>query len=138
MRTVRIMSLSADGRTTVTEDHHDQQHQPPIPAYDPQAQRPKPAADEALRKKALDRIEEKKAFRIHLTVYAVVNAFLILIWLITGLGYFWPIWPMLGWGLGVALHAFALGWDKEPTEEEIAREAARIRLRERGQGRIED
>lgn len=128
----------------MTEHHQYQpQHEPrsphdhpPIPPYDPQAQQPKPVADEALRRKALERIEEKKAFRIHLTTYAVINIFLVTIWLVTGMGYFWPIWPMLGWGVGLALHAFALGWDKEPTEEEIAREAARIRLRE--QGRIED
>lgn len=24
------------------------------------------------------------------------------IWLLTGAGYFWPVWPILGWGIGVA------------------------------------
>jgi class 3 adenylate cyclase len=45
----------------------------------------------------------------HLTLYALVNLFLIGIWAASGLGYFWPIWPMLGWGLGVAAHAAAAG-----------------------------
>ena len=26
---------------------------------------------------------------------------LVAIWALTGAGYFWPIWPMLGWGIGV-------------------------------------
>ena len=26
---------------------------------------------------------------------------LIVIWAATGAGYFWPIWPILGWGLGL-------------------------------------
>jgi Domain of unknown function (DUF1707)/2TM domain len=34
--------------------------------------------------------------------YLAVMALLWLIWLVTGAGYPWPIWPMLGWGIGVA------------------------------------
>jgi Domain of unknown function (DUF1707)/2TM domain len=37
--------------------------------------------------------------------YLAVMALLWLIWLVTGMGYPWPIWPMLGWGIGVAGHA---------------------------------
>jgi Domain of unknown function (DUF1707)/2TM domain len=36
--------------------------------------------------------------------YLAVMALLWLIWLVTGAGYPWPIWPMLGWGMGVAGH----------------------------------
>ena len=31
--------------------------------------------------------------------YLAVSALLVLIWALTGAGYFWPIWPILGWGL---------------------------------------
>jgi hypothetical protein len=34
--------------------------------------------------------------------YLAVMALLWLIWLLTGADYPWPIWPMLGWGIGVA------------------------------------
>jgi Domain of unknown function (DUF1707)/2TM domain len=40
----------------------------------------------------------------HATTYLVVIALLWLIWLVTGAGYPWPIWPMLGWGIGVFGH----------------------------------
>lgn len=47
--------------------------------------------------------------RAILVPYIVVNAFLVLVWLVTGAGYFWPIWPILGWGLGVAMGLFVPG-----------------------------
>jgi class 3 adenylate cyclase len=46
--------------------------------------------------------------RMHLTVYVVVNAMLIGIWAAAGAGYFWPIWPLLGWGVGLGCHAAPL------------------------------
>jgi len=50
----------------------------------------------------------RSAFDVHLRVYAVVIAFLVVIWLLTDPGgYFWPIWPALGWGLAVGIHKVA-------------------------------
>src|SRR5688572_15711594 len=36
--------------------------------------------------------------------YLAVMALLWLIWAVTGAGYPWPIWPTLGWGVGIAAH----------------------------------
>ena len=44
-------------------------------------------------------------FREHLRVYLMVMALLVAIWALTGAGYFWPVWPALGWGIGVFAHA---------------------------------
>jgi class 3 adenylate cyclase len=49
-----------------------------------------------------------ESVRIHLTVYLVVNVMLIGIWAASGAGYFWPIWPILGWGIGLGCHAAPL------------------------------
>src|SRR5947207_3440864 len=49
-----------------------------------------------------------QSFKIHVAVYASVNFPLIAIWAATGGGYFWPIWPILGWGIAVACHAAPL------------------------------
>ena len=51
-------------------------------------------------------------FRRHFLSYAMVMALLVAIWLLTSPGgYFWPVWPMLGWGIGVASHGLARsGW----------------------------
>jgi class 3 adenylate cyclase len=45
-----------------------------------------------------------QSFKTHLTFYVLVNVLLIGIWAASGAGYFWPVWPMLGWGIGVAAH----------------------------------
>lgn len=50
----------------------------------------------------------KQGFRAHATSYVLVMALLVMIWLMTSPGgYFWPMWPMLGWGIGLASHGLA-------------------------------
>lgn len=53
--------------------------------------------DEALWKIAKRRAMFKRSF----SVYVMVNAFLIAVWYFSSGpdSYFWPIWPMIGWGL---------------------------------------
>jgi hypothetical protein len=47
----------------------------------------------------------------HLTSYAVVMSLLVTIWLVVGMSagawYPWPVWPALGWGIGVVGHVRA-------------------------------
>jgi hypothetical protein len=71
---------------------------------------------------AVKRIEAKRAFRFHLALYLVVNLLLIVIWASTARGYFWPIWPMLGWGIGIAFHGWVVFFQKPISEDEIRRE----------------
>lgn len=35
------------------------------------------------------------------TAFAGTALLLLVIWAVTGAGYFWPIWPILGWGMFV-------------------------------------
>lgn len=46
----------------------------------------------------------RQAFKAHLISYAAVNVFLIAINLLTSPSYFWAIFPLLGWGLGLFFH----------------------------------
>ena len=55
---------------------------------------------------AVARIREKRDFRSHLVVYCAVNTLLVIIWAATGAGYFWPIWVIAGWGIGLVAHAW--------------------------------
>jgi hypothetical protein len=44
----------------------------------------------------------------HAMSYLLVSAMLVAIWLLTTPGgYFWPVWPILGWGIGLASHGLA-------------------------------
>jgi hypothetical protein len=49
----------------------------------------------------------RAAWGAHLGAYLSVNAMLVVIWLLTGAGYPWPIWPAMGWGIGLASHGMA-------------------------------
>lgn len=49
----------------------------------------------------------RTAYVAHVRVYVVVNAFLIGVWFLAGMGYFWPAWVILGWGVAVVLQSIA-------------------------------
>jgi hypothetical protein len=82
--------------------------------------------DEQLREVAKARLIKRREFIAHLFAYVLVNAFVIAIWVITGSGFFWPVFPILGWGIGLFFH----GWEtfSAPlSEARIDREVARLR-----------
>lgn len=56
-----------------------------------------------------EHVRKLRRFYTDALIYAVVNIGLILIWAISGGGYFWPIWVIIGWGIGLGVHAFSLG-----------------------------
>ena len=47
--------------------------------------------------------------RPELTVFASTSLLLIAIWALSGMGYFWPAWPILGWGFFVLMPGKAFG-----------------------------
>lgn len=51
------------------------------------------------------RTRSRAEFYTHLVVYAVVNLMLVVINVVTWRGSFWAMWPLLGWGIGIAAHA---------------------------------
>lgn len=54
---------------------------------------------------ARKRVKEIKEFYSHLLSYVVVNLFLMALNLLTSPEHLWFFWPMLGWGIGIAVHA---------------------------------
>lgn len=72
---------------------------------------------------AINRIKAKRGFWGHLAIYVMVNTLLVSIWAMTSSDSFWPIWPMLGWGIGVVAHgASAFAGPSTISEERIDRE----------------
>ena len=84
-------------------------------------------SEQQLREQAVQRLKKKRDFQTHLLIYVAVNAFLVAIWAVTSAGFFWPIFPILGWGIGVVANAWDVYGRKPISEEEIRRETERLR-----------
>ena len=67
--------------------------------------------EEELRKKARKIAKEKSDFYIHFVIYLAVNAFLIAQWWVitrdTPNPFPWFVFPLFGWGIGVAAHGIS-------------------------------
>jgi hypothetical protein len=50
---------------------------------------------------ALPRMRTRPRVPAHWAAFLAANVLLIAIWALTGAGYFWPAWPLLGWGFGL-------------------------------------
>lgn len=86
------------------------------------------AADDEIRKEAVERIKERQGFLVHLGIYAIVNLGLFGLWAMTGGGYYWPIWTAFGWGIGLAFHGLSVVIEgQELTDERVEREMAKMR-----------
>ena len=77
--------------------------------------------------RARKRVTDRREFASHIVGYFVVNAFLILIWAVTGAGYFWPVWVLGGWGIGLVLHAWEVFLRRPVTDADVEAELERLR-----------
>lgn len=68
-------------------------------------------------KQAKKRVKELKAFYGHLATYLAVNLFLLGLNLITSPGVLWFMFPAMGWGIGLAIHASQVFWTSKDWEE---------------------
>jgi uncharacterized membrane protein len=88
------------------------------------------AVDSPSRERAIKRLKKRRDFYGHVFVYVLVNSFLVVIWAITSLhGFFWPIFPILGWGVAVVLNAWDVYRNDAFSEEQIQREIEHLQRR---------
>ena len=89
--------------------------------------------DVELRRLAIRRADMKLAFRSHLMAYVIVNAGLVMIYFMTSFGsYFWPVWPMIGWGIGLGAHAMTVYANGEGMRDRLIEEELEKLRRTRG------
>jgi hypothetical protein len=89
-------------------------------------------AESPLREQALAQLKKKRDFRAHLLAYVLVNAFFWLIWGVVltaadGPWFPWPLFPLVGWGIGLIFHAWDTYGRKPFDDADIAREVERLR-----------
>jgi hypothetical protein len=83
-----------------------------------------------LRKLAINQLRKKRGLQAHIIAYVSVNLLLVAIWYFSGHGYFWPVFPILGWGIGVVFNIWDVYVPDRMTEERIQKEIRRLK----GQG----
>lgn len=82
-----------------------------------------PAADR--RSRAVERLRKRSEFWTHLAVYVLINAMLVLVWFFTSGSFFWPVFPLVGWGIGLFFHGVDT-FRRPFSEERIRREMDRM------------
>jgi 2TM domain len=89
--------------------------------------------EEELRDQAKTSIAKKRSAWQFLMITVLVNSGLSVIWFFTTPGeYFWPMWPMLGMGLGVVLSladAYGISFNRPITESAIDAEVENLKRR---------
>lgn len=89
-------------------------------------------------RRAREQVAAKVGLYSHVGSYVAVILLLAAINLLTSPGYLWFLWPAMGWGIGVASHAFGIlgkTWEERQVRALLGPDAPRQRERERaGEG----
>lgn len=80
----------------------------------------------AFREREARQILRRRAFLVHLCVYAAVNLMLVGVWALAGGGYPWFLFPLMGWGVGVVAHAATAYLLADPNDVVLEREQRRM------------
>ena len=85
----------------------------------------RPPEPDQLRDTAVRNLRKKRDLQAHLLAYVMVNLLFNGIWLaITPGGFYWPMFPLLGWGIGLAFHVwdvYAPGLSENKVQREMRR-----------------
>lgn len=84
--------------------------------------------DDELRQLAIKRLSAKRGLVAHAIAYLMVNLLLVAVWFTTGAHFFWPVFPLFGWGIGLAFNAWDVLWPG-PGPHQVEAEMERLRRR---------
>ena len=79
---------------------------------------------------AFNHVRKLKGFYIHLAQYLIIIPALFALNIWQDIGYFWAVYPALGWGLGLLMHGlmvferfspFGADWEKRQVEKRLGR-----------------
>jgi hypothetical protein len=79
-------------------------------------------SDATSRDQAIHRLHQRRGFINYLIGAVVVSLFMVVIWALSGQGYFWPIWVMGGFLIGLIFYGVNTLMNKPLTEDQIQRE----------------
>jgi len=91
----------------------------------------KGGGDDGLKRTKAGRSQQNQGqagVRLHAVIFVLANIIFVVGWAMTGAGYFWPIWPFVGWGMGLAFHGWSVHFERPISEDEIRRELEKGRV----------
>lgn len=80
----------------------------------------------AFREREARQIRRRRLFWTHAAIWAAVNLMLVVIWAITWSGHPWFLYPLLGWGIGLAAHAASVFLLADTDDIVLQREEQRL------------
>lgn len=83
----------------------------------------------AFRERRARQTIRRRGLLIHAAVWAAVNVFLVVVWLVTGRGTPWFLYVVFGWGIGLVAHGAATYFVTDPDDVLLAEEEDRLRSR---------
>ncbi len=83
-------------------------------------------AQAAFRERRARQTLRQRSFYVHAAVYAAVNLFLVVVWMISGSDVPWFLFVAFGWGIGLAAHAAAVYWISKPSDVLLEQEERRL------------
>lgn len=96
---------------------------PTLPGMEPPLHGASGDLDEA-RAWARAHVARRRKLRADIVAYVVINAFLLVVWGLTGAGYFWPGWVLAGWGVALLLDLWNFNQHRPITDADIDAELA--------------
>lgn len=88
-------------------------------------------ADQGLRTQAMKQLKKRRDLATHVLVYLLVNGFLVAIWAVTSEAFFWPVFVIGPWGIGLVMNVWDVWRGAEFSDEQISREMGRLRSKRR-------
>jgi hypothetical protein len=77
------------------------------------------------RAEAIGRLKHRQSFQQSALIFAAVAVLLVVIWAVSGAGYFWPVYPIVGMAIALAAQAYQLFGQRPISEDAIQREMQR-------------
>lgn len=58
----------------------------------------------AIDQQIIQQAKRRVGFKIHFTVFVIGIFINWIVWALTDTSYMWPIWPTIGWSIGILFH----------------------------------
>ena len=66
-------------------------------------------------------LQRWRDFQAQIAAYLMVNIVFVLIWALDGHGFFWPVYPLVGWAFGLSFQHFSAVLRGQITDEDVRR-----------------